>query len=88
MATQMDTDSTRRPYGRVYAFATIPSPKYSARIWDAKGRDIWNYVGENPDTVYEVMKAAAQGMDGPVDLYRHGDGAEVRETTVGKDLPF
>lgn len=77
----------RNVYGRVYLFASAEQ-KYSARIWDQKGRDIWHVTAPTADLAYESMRAAALEMGSPVDLYRHGAGAEISETTLGKDLPF
>lgn len=75
------TEPERGSYGRVYLFNGTPA-KYSARIWDPKGADIWHVIADTPDMAYEAMRTKAVELGTMIDLYRHG-AKEVTES-----LPF
>jgi len=87
---------TRRLYGRVYMHygQNDGEPReggmhvFMARIWDARGVDIWHGKHQTPEGAFELMREAARLMEKPVDLYQHGGGDQIAETTLGKDLPF
>ena len=93
------TSADRPHYGRVYLSSsrteddgqrTYTVPLYRGVIWHGQNGRLLHDTSFCPDPAeaYGQMKAHAEGMGEPVQLWRHGPNGNVIADLVGSDLPF
>ncbi len=90
------TSADRPHYGRVYLSAERIEadkgsvPLYRGVIWHGQNGRLLHDTSSCPDPAeaYGQMKAHAEGMGEPVQLWRHGPSGNVIADLVGSDLPF
>lgn len=83
------TSADRPHYGRVYRSGMAPKA-FRGVIWHGNKGSILHDTAflETPDAAYDEMKAHAEGMGEPVQLWRHGPNGNVIADLVGDSLPF
>lgn len=86
------TQADRPHYGRVYLSGggATTARLYRGVIWHGQNGRLLHDTSMCPDPAeaYGQMKAYAEGMGEPVQLWRHGPNGNVIADLVGSDLPL